>query len=191
MIKKEKIVMKTAHVVMIAGMSTAVFLGAATLATAGDISPFLKMGIIMNGDYSEPLGFSDRLVYKGGLDIGLGDLFAIGPELQFQHLGYSGTLSGVDYTTSGNIYAFYGNCRFAPKVKSSISPFVGAGLGLAHGTSRASIEGVDFSSFSGTKGSFHAFGGIEFRSLTADLEVNRIFKSGVDTNAVVNFGVRF
>ena len=183
--------MKPARMFTIVGTLFALGLAAATTAGAAEPHPFLKLGVVMNGDYGEPLGFADRFVYKGGLDLNLNDLFAIGPEFQYQHLGYDGTVGDVDYSASENTYTFYGNGRFAPKVESKVAPFFGAGIGVVHGTAGGTVGDAEFDGFAGTKGAFHAFGGIVFGTFTADVEVRRVLADGASTDALLNFGIRF
>jgi len=183
--------MKPARMFTIVGALFAIGLAVATPAGAVEPHPFMKLGVITNGDYTDTLGFADRFVYKGGLDLNLNDLFAIGPEFQYQHFGYSATSEDADDSTSGSTYTFYGNGRFALRVQSKAAPFFGAGLGVVHGTFSDADTGIEPVGLDGTKAAFHAFGGVVYGRFTADLEVSRIFMDDASTDAVVNFGIRF
>ncbi len=173
----------------------------AAVASAADIRPFLKLGIDTNGDiYSDlDLGFGSRLMYGGGVDIGLNKLISVGPE--FRAKGYTAgySLEGAEYEFKEREYDFLGNFSVAPQLDSSIAPYFGAGMGVVHLTAEFDetiITDPPYPVFeesdSANKAVFHAFGGVRFtRHVFAEFEIRRIFMDDAGTDAIASFGVRF
>lgn len=161
------------------------------MAGAADLHPFAKLGVATNGDFAEPLGFTDRVFYKGGLDLGITDAFAIGPELQFRHRTYSGTVDDVEYDASDNVVILYGNASFRPNVEWQAKPFFGAGFGFAHGSSGGTAGEVEYDGLDETKSAFHTFWGVGYGNFTVDFDVSRTFWTEASTDASLNVGFRF
>ncbi|MEW6367119.1 MAG: outer membrane beta-barrel protein [Acidobacteriota bacterium] len=176
-------------------------LACATMSSAADIRPFLKLGIDTNGDiYSDlDLGFGSRLTYGGGVDFVINKLISVGPE--FRAKGYTAdySLAGAEYEFKEREYEFLGNFSVAPQLDASIAPYFGAGMGLVHLTAEYDetiITDPPYPVFresdSADKGVFRAFGGVRFtENVFVEFEVRHIFMDDAGTDAIASFGVRF
>jgi len=163
-----------------------------SVAQAGGAHPYFKLGIELNGDYGEPFGFEDRLLYCGGVDVQISDLIAVGPEFEFQRISAKETVFGIEYDFTQNVYEFYGNFVVTPAADAPVAPYFGAGVGVAHVTVEGDIEHFVVLEDSVTKPTIHAYGGIQFaKHVVTEFEVERIIMDDVDTEVSVNFGVRF
>ncbi|MEW6364117.1 MAG: outer membrane beta-barrel protein [Acidobacteriota bacterium] len=176
-------------------------LACAAMSSAADIKPFLKLGLHTNGNiYSDlDLGFGSRLMYGGGLDIGISRLTSVGPE--FRARGYTAdySVAGAEHEFKEREYELLGNFSVAPQLDASIAPYFGAGMGVVHLTAEFDetvITDPPYPVFresdSANKGEIRAFGGVRFtKHVFAEFEVRHIFMDGAGTDAIASFGVRF
>ncbi len=170
---------------------TVAVLGITASAGANDVHLYGKVGIVANGDYSDPFGFADRLTYHAGLDVDVVPMLQIGPEFVYQRISASEVIPGGTETLTFNLYEFFGNVTIRPNTESSLVPYGGAGIGIAHGSITGDLGDIDFTAITDNKAVFHAFGGIEFGHFLTEVEISKIFEDGSDTRVGINFGARF
>ncbi|MEW6368030.1 MAG: hypothetical protein AB1714_25670 [Acidobacteriota bacterium] len=158
---------------------------------AGGAHLYGKVGIDANGEYDDPLTFVDRLVYQGGLDVGIIDMLTIGPEISYQRI--SGELEefGLTDKYTVSIFGIFGNLRLEVPGDLPAKPYGGVGVGAMHVGVDQKIEGFQFDE-SVTKAAIQGFGGAVFGGhFLAEVKIVHMFVEDADTDIWVNFGVRF
>ncbi|MBI2837420.1 MAG: hypothetical protein HYX75_03850 [Acidobacteria bacterium] len=136
-------------------------------------------GFVMGGfqiDSPEGDGAIRRLWFGGGVDAPLADVIRVGGEVKFNHQTFD------DFDESGNYLAFFGNVIVTPGSDSSVSPFLGGGVGLVH----ASAAGESSNDVGA-----HFFGGIKFGEGGSFFVQGELLTDFDASALVVGAGVRF
>jgi len=141
---------------------------------------FLKGGIIVHPDVG---GISERWLISTGSDYYIGDMVALGLEIQ------------TAYHSSNNISSVplngFINLKVRPNL-SGVKPVVGVGFGLMSNILWGDNVDLTFSKNTG----MHLIGGLEFGmshgpAFTVELQALRSFATGASFTYVILGGVRF
>ncbi len=172
-------------------LASGLLLGFASAGAAGDLHPFVKLGLDMNGNYDTPYGFTDRFLYQFGLDVPVTGMIGVGGEFDYQKKSGEETELGVTVKDSASLYQFFGNVVIAPDNDNQIKPYGFAGFGAAHVTFE--IKHADEVELSGsvTKAALQAGAGLMISHFLADVKIVHIFAEDYETDVYASIGFRF
>jgi len=158
---------------------------------SAQIHPYAKIGIDLNGDFDEPLGFEDRLAYQFGIDAMVADTVGVGGELLYQRASGTETILGIEEKQSASVWEGFGNVTFSPEVSGPVSFYAYVGVGVAHVSVDIEHNGHTEFDDSFTKAAFQVAGGTKLGLFLTELKWVKIFAEDYDSDVYLNFGVRF
>lgn len=160
-------------------------------AGASERHPYAKIGIDTSGGESGGIGFADRLIFHGGIDLFHIWKVQIGPEVVYQRSSVEEQRGGMSVSATGTRCALFANGCLVLRPEWRFVPYAGAGFGLAYGSDTGRVRDTVVIEASDTDPALRLFGGVWISRFLVEAEISRVIQDRAETEVAINFGVRF